>query len=351
MTERSNRWTEARRCTILPALHENSVTVLDAIILGVVEGVTEYLPVSSTGHLILTATLLGVGHGSGQGVAGDLRAVNDAVKSFEIVIQGGAILAVAGLYWSRVRDMIRAIVLGIACLMRLRRNAIDERGLRALRLFRNLSVSFAPAAIVGVAAGSWIKSHLFYPGPVCAALLVGGVVLIATGRWQRRRHAESRPRAADEEDFPDLSLRQALVVGLAQILALWPGTSRSMVTILGGLFSGLSPRRAAEYSFLLGLPTLGGATVYELSRAWRGAHGGPDADPVHGWQGIQALVDGNGGWTPVLVGVIVAMISAALAIKWLVRWLQRHSLEIFGWWRIAIAVAFIGALWLGWIGR
>ncbi|MBX3355986.1 MAG: undecaprenyl-diphosphate phosphatase [Phycisphaeraceae bacterium] len=334
------------------------MTILDAIILGVVEGITEYLPVSSTGHLILTATLLGVGHGApgDPAAAGDLQSVNEAVKSFEIVIQGGAILAVAGLYWKRVRDMVAALALAIAALAgRLggARNAalLDEPTWRSLRLFRNLVVSFLPAAIVGVTIGSLIKRHLFYPGPVCAALLVGGVILIATGRWQRRRHAESRHLAAEVDDFPEVTLRQAIIIGFAQILALWPGTSRSMVTILGGVFSGLSPRRAAEYSFLLGLPTLGGATVYELLRAWRGAHSIDGGEPMRGWAGIQALVDGNGGWVPVTVGVVVAMISAALAIKWLVRWLQNHSLEIFGWWRIVVALGFIGAIWMGWITR
>lgn len=326
------------------------MTILDAVILGVVEGITEYLPVSSTGHLILTATLLGLGRSDSPVEEGGLQSVNDAIKSFEIVIQGGAILAVAGLYWSRFSEMIRAIVVSIGRVVLRRPAAPDARTSRSLRLFRNLCISFLPAAIVGVSAGSWIKRNLFYPGPVCAALLIGGVVLIVTGRWQRRRHAESLSSHEGEDDFPELSMRQALTIGCAQILALWPGTSRSMVTILGGVFSGLSPRKAAEYSFLLGLPTLGGATVYELLRAWRGAHGAAGEDAARGWAGIQALVDGNGGWLPVLVGVVVAMFSAALAIKWLVRWLQHHSLEIFGWWRIAVAIGFIAALAMGWIG-
>jgi len=337
------------------------MTILDAVVLGLVEGITEYLPVSSTGHLILTATLLGLGRSDGVGAADgrDLQAINEAVKSFEIVIQGGAILAVAGLYWSRVSAMLRAVVVAILRLPTLRERPLDGSTLRALRLLRNLFVSFLPAAVVGILGRKWIKAHLFEPGPVCAALIVGGVVLIATGRWQRRRHAlhaanERTKASTHDDDFPELTLRQAIVVGFAQVLALWPGTSRSMVTILGGIFSGLSPKRAAEYSFLLGLPTLGGATLFELARAWSGAHGGDGADgaPVaRGLDGIRALIDANGGWVPVLVGLTVATISAAIAIKWLVRWLQRHSLEIFGWWRIIVGGAFIAALWLGWIAR
>lgn len=327
------------------------MTIVDAIILGIVEGVTEYLPVSSTGHLILTSRLLGLGSSGAGGDPHDLRAVNDAIKSFEIVIQGGAILAVAGLYRSRFAAMIRALAIAIPRLPTLARNPLDETTRRSLRLLRNLFVSFLPAAIVGITLGPIIKRNLFYPGPVCAALIVGGVILIATGRWQRRRHAECNSASEGADDIPDLTLTQAFVIGCAQILALWPGASRSMVTILGGIFSGLSPRKAAEYSFLLGLPTLGGATIYELLRAWRGAHGSAGGEPAHGFAGIQALVDANGGWMPVIVGVVVAMISAAIAIKWLVSWLQRHSLEIFGWWRIAVGVAFIAALSLGWIGR
>jgi len=331
------------------------VTILDAVILGVVEGVTEYLPVSSTGHLILTATLLGLRDGDqAAGGTGDLRAVNEAIKSFEIVIQGGAILAVAGLYWSRFTEMIRATFVALARVPG-RAAPLDERTLRSLRLLRNLVLSFLPAAIVGVALGPWIKQRLFYPGPVCAALILGGVLLIATGRWQRRRHAASQQAlegdGEGESDFPELTIRQALLVGFAQVLALWPGTSRSMVTILGGVFGGLSPRRAAEYSFLLGLPTLGGATIYELLRAWRGAHGGDGESAARGIDGIRALIDANGGVVPVVVGVVVAMISAAIAIKWLVSWLQNHSLEVFGWWRIAVGLAFLGALAMGWIAR
>jgi len=328
------------------------MTILDAIILGLVEGITEYLPVSSTGHLILTARLLGLGHGDSGAHGSDLGSVNDAVKSFEIVIQGGAILAVAGLYWPHLLLMLRSIAAGAMRLVGASKTPLDDRAHQGLRLARNLFVSFLPAAVVGVLIGSTIKRFLFYPGPVCAALVVGGVVLIATGRWQRRRHAQGRSNDALKEGGPpELTLRQAIVVGLAQVLALWPGTSRSMVTILGGVFAGLTPRRAAEYSFLLGLPTLGGATVYELLRAWRGAHGAGDAasDAARGWAGIQALVDANGGWTPVVVGVIVAMIAAAISIKWLVSWLQHHSLEIFGWWRIVVGLGFFAAIALGWI--
>ena len=190
-----------------------------AAVLGLVEGITEYLPVSSTGHLILTSALLGV----------DRPETKDALDAYLVVVQGGAILAVVLLYWSRVVQMARGLL------------GRDPAG---ARLLRNVVVAFLPAAVAGALLGKAVKATLFSAWPVLAALAVGGVWMI----WLGRR--ESRGAA----DVSAISWRTALGVGLFQVLALWPGTSRSMVTIGGGMLLGLEAVAAAEFSFLLGLP-------------------------------------------------------------------------------------------------
>jgi undecaprenyl-diphosphatase len=286
------------------------MTYLQAIILGLVEGITEYLPVSSTGHLILTAWLLGLG------VTPEEK---KAVDAFNIIIQGGAILAVAGLYWSRVRQMIRGI------------QGRDGKG-RAL--FILLIIAFLPAAVLGVFLDDLIEERLFRPIPVILMLAGGGLVLIVIKPWQdrlrlREKHGEHHVfRQLDE-----LGPKDALIIGLMQCVAMIPGTSRSMMTILGGLAVGLSPARSAEFSFLLGLPTLGGACAYKLAKQLNG-------------KGLD-FVEPLGGWGPVIVGIIAATVSAALAIKWLVRYLERHSFVLFGVWRIAIALVLGVAIWRG----
>lgn len=283
------------------------MTILDAIILGLVEGITEYLPVSSTGHLIITSSLLGLDRD---------ESVKSAVDAFSIVIQGGAILAVVGLYRLRVLSMIRGIL------------GKDPRG---RRLLINLVIAFLPAAVFGVMLDDLIEAVLFKPWPVITALAVGGLLLIGMKRWQDRVFA-----AADDDDaegtqsrFTDiehLSWRQALLIGLLQCVAMIPGTSRSMMTIVGGMLVGLRPRQAAEFSFLLGLPTLGGACVYKS---------------IKSGDEIAAL-----GAAPIIVGIAVATVSAAFAVKWLVGYLARHGLAAFGWYRIALAIV-LAALWFG----
>ena len=283
------------------------MTPLEAIILGIVEGLTEYLPVSSTGHLILASSLLGL----------DQRVDKDSLDAFEIVIQGGAILAVLGLYHARVRQMLHGIA------------GRDPRG---LRLAVNVLAAFLPAAALGAVLEGTIKRHLFFPVPVLSALAIGGVVMILIERWRDRRATDRRDGAPGELDLDSLSVRQALVIGLLQCLAMWPGVSRSMVTIVGGMLVGMKPRQAAEFSFILGVPTLGAACVYSALKNLRG----------DGVNMLDAL-----GVGPLLLGLIVATISAAIAIRWLVSFLTRHGLTLFGWYRIALSVVLALLIWQG----
>jgi len=264
-----------------------------AVVLGLVEGVTEYLPVSSTGHLILVESLLGLGRDS-----------KPALDAFSIVIQGGAILAVIGLYWTRVLGLLRGLL------------GQDPAG---MRLLVNLIVAFVPAVVVGVPLDKWIEAKLFHPLPVLGALAAGGVLMIVLDR--------RLPRGTKVID--DLRWPQALAIGALQCLALWPGTSRSMVVIVGGLLVGLRTRDAAEFSFLLGLPTLGGACAYKLLKEH-------DA--------IAQL-----GIAPVALGIAVATLSAAIAVRWLVGFLNRRGLEPFGWYRLGLTAVLAVSLWLGWV--
>ncbi len=284
------------------------MTIWQAIVLGLVEGITEYLPISSTGHLVLTTWLLGLNDPDHK----------TALDAFAIFIQGGAILAVLGLYRRRVGQMIAGLI------------GTNAQG---RRLLLNLVVAFMPAALLGPLLNDAIETRLFHPVPVIAALAIGGVVMIVLGPWQRRFYhdVEASPvqRAGHTYlDLDQLTWRRALVIGLLQCLAMWPGTSRSMVTIVGGMLVGMRGRHAAEFSFLLALPTLGGACVYRVAKSMAAGDGE---------QSMFAVL----GWLPVVVGLIAATISAALAIRWLVGWLTRHGLAVFGWYRIAIAVVFV----------
>lgn len=288
------------------------MNLLDAIILGLVEGITEYLPVSSTGHLILTASLLGLYED---------ESAKGAVDAFTIVIQGGAILAVLGLYWPRVVQMLRGLA---------GRDAIGRR------LLANLVIAFIPAAVLGVLFNELIESYLFFPGPVIAALAVGGVLMIALGPWQRKffhETVDAEPRDAHAfVDMEHLTWRRALIIGLLQCVAMWPGTSRSMMTIVGGMLVGMRPKQAAEFSFLLGLPTLGGACIYKFAK-----------DIMSDEQSLFLTL----GAMPVIVGILVATVAAALAVKWLVGFLSRHGVAAFGWYRIALAAVLGILVWRG----
>jgi undecaprenyl-diphosphatase len=260
------------------------MTLLEALILGLIEGITEYLPVSSTGHLLIAQRLMGI--------------PDDAsANAFAIAIQAGAIVAVLGLYRARAGQM----VLGLA-----------GRDAAGLGLVGCLLVAFLPAAVIGGLFDDDIERLLFGVRPIIVAWVVGGVLILALSGWIAR-HREGR-------GLLELTWRHALVIGLLQCLAMWPGTSRSLVTILGGLAVGLSLPAAVEFAFLLGVVTLGAATAYTAVK-----HGD--------------VLLANYGPTVLLAGFAMAWLSAALAVKWMVAWLNRRGLAVFAWWRFAAAIA------------
>lgn len=311
-----------------PAIPENPVhlTWKEALVLGLVEGITEYLPISSTGHLILTNRFLGLDRETpvldAEGnplwiipptVAdpGIPLTFKDSVAQYVIVIQGGAIAAVVLLYWRR----LLSILLGLL--------GKDTGG---LRLGRNLLISFIPAVIFGLLLESWIEKVLFGPMPVLIALVVGGFLMLLV-EWRRNKSTGSVEYPESGPDLHELSMSKALMIGLLQCVALWPGTSRSMMTIVGGYLAGLSPARSAEYSFLLGLITLSAAAGY------KGIQGGGTM--------LTTL-----GLFPVLLGCFVAFISALLAIRWLVGFLTRHGLAPFAYYRFILAGTVFSLLFL-----
>lgn len=276
----------------------NPLSLWNAAILGLVEGATEYLPVSSTGHLILTQNILGLANDP---------AAKRAANAYAIVIQAGAILAVLGLYRNRVRQMVLGLV------------GRDDDG---RRLTWNLLIAFLPAVVVGLLLEDLIKGRLFGLWPVTAAWFVGGIFLLFLGR--RRTQALSRDGLAIES----FGWRQALGIGLIQCLAMWPGVSRSLATIAGGLLMGAELAAAVEFSFLLGLLTLGAATVYE---AYQNG----------------TMIMANFGLAGPLLGFFCAFVSAWVSVKWMVSFLQRGSLALFGWYRIALALLVAALLWSG----
>ncbi|MDA8016701.1 MAG: undecaprenyl-diphosphate phosphatase [Thermoanaerobaculia bacterium] len=269
----------------------------EALILGLVEGITEYLPISSTGHLILTAWLLGFANDPDRWAA---------AFTFEIAIQGGAILAVVWLYRSRLLQMMAGVV------------GRDASGRRLAIL---IGLAFAPAAVLGPLLDEHIEQRLNGPWPVAWALFVGGLVMLAVVAWQRR--------GADPKlGLSDLTWRHALLIGLAQCVAMWPGTSRSMMTIVAALLCGLSAVAAAEFSFLLGLVTLSAATGYKLLT------GGADMLSQFGLSSF-------------LIGFAAATVSAALAVRWFVAFLNRRGLAPFAWYRLVVAGILATALLWG----
>ena len=273
---------------------------LEALILGLVEGLTEYLPISSTGHLLVTQRLLGIES-------------SNSADAFAICIQAGAILAVLGLYRMRVWKMTLGML------------GRDDQG-------RNLGfcivLAFLPSAFIGLLLEKTIKKYLFGGEewglwPVVAAWFFGGVAILAVTMFRKMRGATPHSGL----DLEHITLRMALVIGLFQCIAMWPGVSRSLLTIVGGLLVGLSIPAAVEFSFLLGVVTLTAATAYDALK--------------HGQEMLEHY-----GMVPLLVGFTAAWISAVVAIKWMVGYLKSHGLEIFGWYRIAAAL--VVAAWLLW---
>ncbi len=270
------------------------MTWWQAMLLGIVEGLTEYLPVSSTGHLLVVQELLGLATGS--------ASAKEAADAYAICIQAGAIVAVLGLYAGRVRQMASGLI------------GRDEAG---LRLSMNVVAGFIPAAVIGLAVNELIKTYLFGPGPVVAAWAMGGVAIIATDRW-RRVKIDGQWR--EGFDLSDLTWRLALIIGFAQCLAMWPGVSRSLVTIVAGVLVGLRLASAVEFSFLLGVVTLGAATCYDGLK--------------HGRTMLEHY-----GAMEMFLGFLFAFISAILAVRWMVSYLKNHGMAVFGYYRIAIALA------------
>ena len=275
---------------------------LKAAIMGVVEGLTEFLPISSTGHLILTASLLDM--------------TGETAKVFEIAIQTGAMFAVVWEYRAR----LGAAVAGLG----------DQAP--AQRFVRNLLIAFVPAVVLGLAFGSTIKAHLFKPVPVALAFIVGGLIIL----WVERRHhaafgerdLEGR-RLARVETVDDMSALDALKVGLMQCAALIPGTSRSGATIIGSMLFGFSRKAATEFSFFLGIPTLMGAGAYSLYKQRHALS--LDDLPMFA------------------VGLAFAFLSALLCIRWLIRYVSSHDFRVFAWYRIAFGAVVLLTAWGGWV--
>ncbi len=271
-----------------------------ALILGIVEGLTEYLPVSSTGHLILVSQWLGLNASEGQ---------KQAVDSFNIIIQAGAIVAVLGLYRARVMQMGRGVL------------GKDREG---LGLLLNLLIAFLPAAVLGLLFHKQIKLYLFGPWPVVGALFAGALLMIVV---DRSRKLQAQVQEQSGQSIIGVTWQMALFIGFAQCVAMWPGTSRSMMTIVAAIFLGLKRKDAAEFSFLLGLITLGAATCYESLKS--------------GQEMIEQIPVSS-----LLIGFVAAGISAGLAVKWFVAFLTQHGLASFAYYRIGLAVT-IGVLVYG----
>jgi undecaprenyl-diphosphatase len=271
------------------------ILLFKAAIMGIVEGLTEFLPVSSTGHLILAGSLIGF--------------TDETIKSaklFEIVIQAGAIVAVVMVYWQRVREAVAGAISGDS---------------KQRRFLLNVFIGFLPAAVLGVLFNKAIKAHLFTPAVVATTFILGAFVIL----WAERRPASTvRINSVDE-----LKPLDALKVGLAQSLALVPGTSRSGATIIGGMLFGLSRKAATDFSFFLAIPVLIGASVYSL---WKERANLSAAD------------------APVLiVGTFVSFIVAWVVVRWLLRYIATHSFVPFAWYRIAFGIVVLVTWWQGWI--
>jgi undecaprenyl-diphosphatase len=288
----------------------NNLSYAEAAVLGVVEGLTEYLPVSSTGHLILTDHFLDKAAGVESTAKTDDNKI--ARNAYLVVIQGGAILAVFLIYWEK----ILSILMGLS-----------GRNPRGLALGLKILVAFVPAALVGPFLDDLIEEKLFNSTAVCVALVLGALVMIGV-EWRRSQLKKNFPDEKSAElplkQMEDLSYRASLFIGVMQCFAMWPGMSRSMVTIVGGYLSGLEAKAAAEFSFMLGLLTLSAASCYSLLRSW---------------DVIAEQIE----FGPALFGILVATIVAFLAVKWFVGFLTKHGMIGFAVYRLILATVI---LWL-----
>ncbi len=270
----------------------DSVLLAKAAVMGVVEGLTEFLPISSTGHLILAGALLGMDDAKG--------------KVFDIAIQTGAILAVIIVYWQKIRDTLVQL----------------PREEQAQRFALNVVIAFVPAVILGLLLGEAIREHLFTPVVVASAFIVGGFIIL----WAERRHSQAAtaPRilSVDAMRWSD-----ALKVGLVQCLAMIPGTSRSGATIIGAMLLGLSRRAATDFSFFLAIPTLIGAGGYSLYKE----------RALLAWSDLPMFA----------VGLLFSFVSAWLCIRWLLRYIASHTFVGFAWYRIAFGIVVLGTAWTG----
>ena len=276
-------------------LFVDTLLLIKAAVMGVVEGLTEFLPISSTGHLILTGSLLGM--------------TDERDKVFEVAIQTGAIFAVILVYWQKIRVTLCGL------------GKVES----ANRLFSNILIAFAPAVVLGLVFGKVIKAHLFNPLVVASAFIIGGVIIWAVERRPQAQNPDSgRVQSAD-----DLSALDALKVGLVQCLAMIPGTSRSGATIIGGMLLGLSRKAATDFSFFLAIPTLIGAGAYDLykNRALMTL----DYLPVFG------------------VGLLFSFISAYFCVRWLLKYISTHTFTVFAWYRIAFGLLILLTWYMGWI--
>ena len=265
------------------------VLLVKAAVMGVVEGLTEFLPISSTGHLILAGALLGFD--------------DEKAKVFDIAIQTGAILAVIIVYWQRLRSTVVAF----------------PTHRLARRFTANVAIAFIPAVILGLLFGKAIKAHLFTPVVVASTFILGGLVIL----W-----AEKRPQSeAPIQNVDSMTPLDALKVGLVQCLAMIPGTSRSGATIIGGMLLGLSRSAATDFSFFLAIPTLIGAGAYSLYKE----------------RALLSLAD-----APVFgVGLLFSFLSAWVCVRWLLRYIATHSFVVFAWYRIAFGVVVLLTAWSG----
>jgi len=268
------------------------VLLIKAVIMGLVEGFTEFLPISSTGHLILAGALLGFD--------------DDKAKVFDIAIQTGAIFAVILVYWQKIRDTVAALP--------------SEK--QAQRFALNVTIAFFPAVILGLAFGKAIKANLFTPVVVASTFILGGFVIL----WAERRQ-QKNPAVARIQEVEQMTPMDALKVGLAQCLAMIPGTSRSGATIIGGMLLGLSRKAATDFSFYLAIPTLIGAGIYSLYKE----------------RALLSMAD-----LPLFgVGLVVSFLSAWLCIRWLLRFISTHSFVGFAYYRIVFGLVVLATAWSG----